>query len=299
MQMAGLTKFCALWLLPLWLSAQEEHVHNVPEKLGTVSFPISCSPAAQPMFNRGIALLHSFAYKPAEDTFRGMSKQEPVCAIAHWGVAMAQFHQLWDPPLTPESTSVLRSELEQAQRIGTSSDRERRLIDALALMYNGQDSSPYRVRVSNYQRAVCAIADGGRDDAEVKVSCALSLLASASPQDKSHGNQKQAAEMLEPLFRALPDHPGIPHYLIHAYDNAELAARGLPAARVYSRIAPSAPHALHMPSHIFTRLGLWEESVASNKAARQAAHEGTIRAKNCMLWITWSTPICSSNVRQR
>jgi tetratricopeptide (TPR) repeat protein len=264
-----------LWLctLPFWLSAQEEHNHAAPEKLGSVSFPISCSPLVRAEFNRGIALLHSFAYKTAEDSFRAVAEHDRACAMAHWGVAMAQFHQLWDPPLTPQTLLVLQREVAQARTIGTSTKRERDLIDALALIYRSQDTVPYQARVANYRQAVCAIAAGERQDVEAQVFCALALLSSASPQDKSHRNQKSAAELLEPLFRALPDHPGIPHYLIHAYDNAELAPRGVAAAKVYSNVAPSAPHALHMPSHIFTRLGLWDDSIASNRAARKAARE--------------------------
>lgn len=264
------------WLLctaPFCLSAQDEHSHVAPEKLGSVSFPISCSLAVQPEFNRGIALLHSFAYKPAEDAFRHVAEQDPACAMAHWGAAMAQFHQLWDPPLTPEALSVFRRESEQARAIGASTERERQFIAALSLIYASQDSVPYQTRAANHQRALCAIAAGERKDVEGTVFCALALLSTASPKDKSHRNQKSAAELLQPLFHTVPDHPGIAHYLIHAYDNSELAPRGLAAAQTYSKIAPSAPHALHMPSHIFTRLGLWDESIVSNRAAKKAAHE--------------------------
>jgi len=193
--------------------------------------------------------------------------------MAHWGIAMTYFHQLWDPPLSAAAISIAQREIQQAQKIGAGSDRERRFVNALGLIYQGADTIPYRTRALNYERAMSDLAAENLKDAEAQVFYALALLANASPTDKVHTNQKEAADLLEPLYRAYPQHPGIPHYLIHAYDNAELAPRGLSAARAYSKIAPSAPHALHMPSHIFTRLGLWEDSIASNLAAKEAAHQ--------------------------
>jgi hypothetical protein len=185
---------------------------------------------------------------------------------------MAYFHQLWDPPIAPATTSIAQKEIQRAQQIGAGSERERQFIHALGLLYQDAATVPYRMRALNYERAMSDLASANRKDIEAQVFYALALLANASPADKTHAKQKQAADLLEPLDRTYPQHPGIPHYLIHAYDNAELASRGLPAARAYSQIAPSAPHALHMPSHIFTRLGLWEDSIASNLAARDAAH---------------------------
>jgi tetratricopeptide (TPR) repeat protein len=193
--------------------------------------------------------------------------------MANWGVAMTYFHQLWDPPLSPEAIPIGRAEIQRARAIGSSSGRERQFINALGLVYDADPTVPYAARKSNYERAMGDLAAADKNDSEAQVFYALALLGNASPMDKSHAKQKQAADILEPLYRVQPQHPGIPHYLIHAYDNAELAQRGLPAARAYSKIAPSAPHALHMPSHIFTRLGLWDDSIASNLAARQAAHQ--------------------------
>jgi hypothetical protein len=262
-----------LLILSLPLSAQEEHSHSAPEKLGAVSFPISCVPAVQQQFNRGVALLHSFAYDAAESTFRDVAMRDPRCAMAHWGVAMTHFHQLWEPPLPPATISIANEEIQRARAVGADSERERKFVDALGLIYGDSATIPYGTRASNYERAMSDLAADNGQDTEAQVFYALALLANASPMDKSHAKQKRAADLLEPLYRVYPRHPGIPHYLIHAYDNAELAPRGLLAARAYSEIAPSAPHALHMPSHIFTRLGLWEDSIASNLAARKAAHE--------------------------
>jgi tetratricopeptide (TPR) repeat protein len=264
--------FLLLLSLATFAGAQEMHHHGVPEKLGSVHFPISCAPRLQDQFDRAVALLHSFAYSAAQMEFRSILKADPQCAMAHWGIAMTYFHQLWEPPIAPGRVASGRNEIQQARRIGTSSARERRFIEALNLVYEGAPAVPYSERVANYERAMKNIAINGRGDLETQVFYALALLASTSPGDKSHVKQKQAAELLEPLFRMAPQHPGIPHYLIHAYDNAELAPKGIVAARAYAQIAPSAPHALHMPSHIFTRLGLWEDSIKANLASREAAH---------------------------
>jgi tetratricopeptide (TPR) repeat protein len=253
--------------------AQETHNHPVPEKLGEVSFPISCAPAAQGPFNRGVALLHSFAYAAAENAFRHVAELDPKCAMAHWGIAMTYFHQLWEPPIESTKISIAQKEIQQAQQIGTRSERERQFISALGLVYQDAATVPYATRALKYEHAMRGLASENRKDVEAQVFYALALLANASPADKTHARQKQAADLLEPLDRTYPEHPGIPHYLIHAYDNAELAPKGLRAARAYSEVAPSAPHALHMPSHIFTRLGLWEDSITSNLASREAARQ--------------------------
>jgi tetratricopeptide (TPR) repeat protein len=262
-----------LFLLPSAAAQPESHSHGTPEKLGEISFPISCTPAVEQQFNRGVALLHSFAYTAAETTFHDVAKLDPQCAMAHWGMAMTYFHQLWDPPIAAATIPIAQREIQRAQQIGAHSERERQFIAALGLIYQDSATVPYQSRVLNYEHAMNSLASQNKKDVEAQVFYALALLANASPADKTHAKQKQAADLLEPLYRANPRHPGIPHYLIHACDNAELAARGLPAARAYSRIAPSAPHALHMPTHIFTRLGLWDDSITSNLAAEEAAHQ--------------------------
>src|SRR5262249_8238233 len=189
----------------------------------------------------------------------------------HWGMAMTHFHQLWEPPLPASEIPPAKNEIREAERLSSGSERERKLIAAVGTLLDDSGNAPYSTRATQYLDAMHALAKDERASLEVQVFYALALLATASPADKRHANQKQAADLLEPLYRIHPQHPGIPHYLIHAYDNAELASRGLPAANAYANIAPSAPHALHMPSHIFTRLGMWDGSIASNLRAREAA----------------------------
>jgi tetratricopeptide (TPR) repeat protein len=253
-------------------AAQETHNHPAPEKLGTVSFPISCKPAVQHEFDRAVALLHSFTYKDADEGFHRVLQQDPHCAIAHWGSAMTHYHQLWDLPPSAPDADAARNEIE-ASALLEASERERGFIQAISLVFKDPATTLYSTRALNYEAAMQKLAMANPNDVETQVFYALTLVSNASPADKEHRKQKQAADILEPLFHRYPDHPGIPHYLIHAYDNQELASRGLSAARVYAGIAPSAPHALHMPSHIFTRLGLWNDSIASNLAARNAARD--------------------------
>ena len=256
----------------LMLSPQE-HDHPAPEKLGTVSFRTSCKPEVQRHFERAVALLQSFSYKAADEAFQQVAAQDPGCAIAHWGSAMTHYHQLWDLPPSPRDTAAAVQELDLADKAERASERERGFIRAARLAFQDAATVPYATRALNYEEAMRQLAAAYPIDVETKVFYALALISNASPADKEHRKQKVAAGLLEPLFQTFPDHPGVPHYLIHACDNQEMAARGLVAARVYAGIAPSAPHALHMPSHIFTRLGLWDDSIRSNLAARNAAQK--------------------------
>ncbi len=269
----ALPVFALPFVVAATAGAQEMHDHPAPEKLGAVSFPVSCKAETQREFNRSVALLHSFAYTAAEQAFRGVTAQDPHCAMAHWGIAMTHFHQLWEPHLAPAAIPSGQQEMAEAARIGADTEREQKFIAALGLIFNDADAIAYSARAAKYEKAMGDLAAADQGDVEAQVFYALALISNASPSDKTHAKQKQAADLLEPLYRKYPDHPGIPHYLIHAYDNAELAPRGLAAARAYSKIAPSAPHALHMPSHIFTRLGLWDDSIASNLAAKNAAEK--------------------------
>jgi tetratricopeptide (TPR) repeat protein len=253
------------------LAAQESHNHGVPEKLGKVSFPISCSPSVQADFNRGIALLHSFAYVPANAAFQKVAAEDPKCAMAHWAIAMTLFHPLWDL-LPANSVPIATQEIAAAQRIGSSDPREKTYIHAYSRLLEDPGTA-FALRNQQYEQAMRDLAHQNPSDSEAQVFYALALLSNAAPTDKTHTRQKQALAILEPLDRTYPDHPGITHYIIHASDSSELAPRGLAAARKYAQVAPSAPHALHMPSHIFTRLGLWQDSISSNLAAAQAAHD--------------------------
>jgi tetratricopeptide (TPR) repeat protein len=251
---------------------EEHHSHPAPEKLGSVNFATSCAATAKSAFERALALLHSFAYSASEQAFHDVADQDPGCAIAHWGMAMTHYHQLWEPPAGDE----LRQGAEQIRNavdIRAGSLRERQFIAALATYYRDSEHAAPAVRAERYASAMAEVARDNSGDAEAQIFYALALIATAPPTDTTHSNQKRAAAILEPIYRLQPQHPGLAHYLIHAYDSAELAPQGLAAARAYSKIAPSAPHALHMPSHIFTRLGLWDDSIASNRAARAAAHE--------------------------
>ena len=250
--------------------SQETHDHPPPEILGTVSFQTSCAPQVGPLFGRAVALLHSFAYSAARRAFQEVSAADPTCAMAHWGIAMSYYQQLWSPPGSADLNQGW-SELQQALALNNGSPRERQYIEAAAAFFRDADQVPHATRAKAYAAAMGELAHSNPQDTEAQVFYALSLLATASPEDRLHANQKRAAALLEPVYKAQPDHPGVAHYLIHAYDSAELAPRGLPAARAYSKIAPSVPHALHMPSHIYTRLGLWDDSIASNRAARAAA----------------------------
>ncbi|MET0231667.1 MAG: hypothetical protein ABW186_12105 [Rhodanobacteraceae bacterium] len=268
--------------------AHEEHSHPVPEKLGRVTFATTCNASVQGWFERGVALLHSFAYAAADRQFRDVAAADPDCAIAHWGVALALYHQLWDAP-GPADIANGAAELALAQKLGAKSDRERAFIDAASAFFS-DPNTPHAQRAKAYEIAMAGVAKEYPADTEAQVFYALALVSTAPLTDRTHANQKHAADILEPLHARYPEHPGITHYLIHAYDSAELAPRGLEAARAYSKIAPSAPHALHMPSHIFTRLGAWDESIASNSAARAAAQaEGDVgEALHAMDYLTYA-----------
>lgn len=260
-------------LSPAALATDGEHTHShpAPEKLGRVTFPTSCGPKVQAAFQRGVALLHSFAYTEAEKAMRAVAAQDERCAIAHWGIAMSLYHQLWDTP-AGDALHEGAAQVKQAMALHAGTPRERAFIEALNAYYTDADNVAADVRAERYASAMAKVAHDNPNDVEAQVFYALSLIATASPSDRTHANLKKAGAILEPIYRATPDHPGLAHYIIHAYDTPDLAPRGLAAARAYAQIAPSVPHALHMPSHIFTRLGYWSDSIASNLAARKAAH---------------------------
>jgi hypothetical protein len=257
-------------LAPLAAAAHDEPQGPAGEKLGRVDFPISCNAAAQQRFNPAVAMLHSFWYEEAAKAFAGVAEADPDCAMAYWGVAMSQWYPLWYPP-SPVAFKAGSEAVAKAQAIGGKTPRERDYIAAIAGFYRDSDKLDHRARSLVYERAMAELHARYPDDREGAVFYALALDTTAPPTDKSYANQKKAAAILEPIFVEEPNHPGVAHYLIHSYDSAPLAEQGLPAARSYAGIAPSVPHALHMPSHIFTRVGSWQESIESNRASAAAS----------------------------
>jgi len=242
-----------------------------PEKLGEVNFPVSCNAAAQKEFNRAMALFHSFWFDPAKKSFTRVLELDTRCAMAQWGIAFMSMGNPFAWPANPNAMKAAAAAAAEAQRIGANSERERHYITALGVFLKDWDSVDHRTRMVAFEKAMEGVARRHPQDIEAQILYALVVDATALPTDKTFANQLKAAEILEPLFLKYPNHPGVPHYLIHTYDYAELAHKGLPAARVYAGIAPSVPHALHMPSHIFSRVGLWGELVEGNRASYRAA----------------------------
>ncbi len=265
--------FGAVLLAAPALRADHDHDHAT-ESLGKVHFPVSCQAAQQPAFDRGVALMHSFGYERAEGAFNEILAQDPKCAMAYWGIAMANFHQIWGPSSEAEFTRG-RAAAEKAAQFPPPSPREGDLIHAIGTFYLEAQPRPHPERVAAYADAMAGVAARYPDDREVQILHALSILGLAynSPPDKTYAKQKQAAEILNRLLPLEPEHPGIAHYMIHSFDYPELAPLALEAARAYAKIAPGAPHALHMPSHIFTRLGLWQESIDSNIASAETGRK--------------------------
>ena len=239
------------------------HHHDPNEQLGKVSFPISCAPDSQKAFERGVALMHSFEYEEAEEQFVEITKSDPSCAMAHWGVAMSLFHQIWERP-QPDTLKRGHDEMVMAQKLDAKTERERGYIAALAVFYSDPTSTDYLKRASAYSAAMGKLYQQYPNDPEAGAFYALSLLASRPPDDPSLANAKKAVAILIPLFQKDPEHPGLAHYIIHACDNPQMAQTGLAAARAYAGIASSSAHAVHMPSHIFARLGLWQEDIQAN-----------------------------------
>jgi hypothetical protein len=257
------------------LLAQEEHHHHGPgpadaEEIGTVHFPTSCAPAVEKDFTRGLALLHSFGYEEARRSFEAVAKADPACGMAWWGIAMTWWHPIWAPP-APEELAAGKAAAKRAEELGAQTDRERGYIAAIGAFYRDSERSPHGARAAAYAKAIEDLARRFPDDHDATIFHALALLATAPPSDTTYANQKKAAGILNALLPLEPKHPGIAHYMIHSFDYPELAAEALTVARAYAKIAPSSPHALHMPSHIFTRLGLWGESIASNLASADTA----------------------------
>ncbi len=248
------------------------HEDVTPEQLGTVHFPTSCVIQVQAQFERGVALLHSFWYEEAEKQFDQVVQEDPRCAMAHWGVALSIWHQLWNHPDRKTIKKGL-AEVRKAERLHSTNDRERGYISAIDAFYGGSKRRDFHDRAGAYTKVMETNYQRHPEDREGAAFYALALLASAPDRDTTFANQKKAGAILEALFAEEPNHPGIAHYIIHSYDSPQLAELGLPAARAYAKIAPAAPHALHMPSHIFARLGLWQDDIDCNLASIAATRK--------------------------
>jgi len=251
--------------------AQNEHAdHAAGENLGAVHFPISCSPGAQRQFDRAVAMLHSFYYPETIKAFTAIATAEPSCAMAYWGIAISQRPNPLVAPFPPEVLQPGLAAIEKARAAHATTRRERDWIDALAVFFQDYDTVDQKTRTTEYEAAMARLHETYPRDTEASVFYALALNEAVDLMDKSYSRQLKAAAILEGLQRQLPDHPGIPHYLIHSYDYAPIAAKGLPAARRYAGLAPSSPHALHMPSHIFSTLGMWQDAIRSDLASVDA-----------------------------
>jgi len=242
------------------------------EQLGKVNFETSCSPEAQKLFNRAMLYQHSFWYRASQKTFEEVLKNDPECGIAYWGTALSL---LWNPHVTPPAKNLAEgaAAIAKAKHVGAKSRRERDYIEALAAMYADHEKVDHRTRLQAYAKAMEQLAGLYAGDDEAQIHYALALNTSALPSDKTYANQLKGGALLEPIFKRQPDHPGVAHYLIHLYDYPPIAEKGLEAARRYAQIAPAASHAQHMPSHIFTRLGYWDDSITSNVESARVAKE--------------------------
>src|SRR6266852_1075734 len=241
-------------------------------KLGTVHFETSCKPEAQKLFDGGMLYQHSFWYRASQQAFGDVLKADPECGIAYWGIALSL---LWNPHVAAPAKNLVEgaAAIAKGKSVGAKTERERDYLDALAVMYADHEKVDHRTRIQAYAKAMEQLAQRYPSDDEAQIHYALALNTSASPADKTYANQLKGAAILEPIFKRQPQHPGVAHYLIHLYDAPPIAEKGLDAARRYAKIAPGAAHAQHMPSHIFTRVGYWQESIASNIVSQRVAKE--------------------------
>jgi len=266
--------FLAAALFPFALLAHEhDHGHQVDlGNIGKAHLTTSCNAAAQKEIDRGVALIHSFWYAEAEKSFRRAADADAQCGMAWWGVAMSNLHPIWAPP-TPIELKAGAEAAAKATATGAKTDRERAYIAAINTYYMDADKLDHRTRMAAYEKAMDGVAAANPDDHEAAIFHALSILGTVDAKDKTYASQKRAGEILNRILPLEPNHPGVAHYIIHSFDYPALAPMALTAARTYAKLAPGSPHALHMPSHIFTRLGLWDESISSNLASAQKARE--------------------------
>jgi hypothetical protein len=255
------------------LAAQDPHAGHGADRLGTVTFTHTCSSEVGPQITRGVALLHSFWFDEAIRAFDGVATRDPSCGISQWGVALATWGNVLGAGPQPAGIESALKALEKGRSMGTKSQREKGYLEAVAAFYTGAPQADARTRKLAYETAMATLSAKYPDDHEATIFYAMALSGTQSPADKTYANLLKAANLLDPLFAKMPDHPGLAHYIIHAYDVPPLAPRALEAARAYAKIAPDAPHALHMPSHTFTRLGFWDESIETNIASAAAARK--------------------------
>ena len=260
----------ALFALPVRPGARADAGPAAAKASGEVNFQISCGPAVQKTFKEAVWTLHSFWYPEALKGFTAVTEAEPGCAMGYWGIAMSHWYPLWYPP-GPAALKAGAEAVEKAVAAGPKTEREKDYIAAIAAFYRDSDKLDHRTRAVAYEKAMEQVYLRYPEDREAAVFYGLALNASALPTDKTYANQRKAAEILNKVWAEQPNHPGVVHYLIHSDNSAQFAAAGLDAAICYSKIAPDVPHALHMPSHIFTRLGMWQQSIDSNRAAHAAA----------------------------
>jgi hypothetical protein len=270
--------FLLCWGALGWAEPAGAHGEGA-QKLGAVSFPTSCTAAAQAQFEHGVALLHSFWFTEADKAFQAAAQSDPSCGMAHWGAAVTALgNPLGGPPM-PRGLETGAAAAARAEAVSAKTARERDWIAAIAVFYKDHGTIEHRTRAAAYEQAMASLAQRYPDDREASIFYALALNVTLDPADKTYAHQLKAAAILERVFAEQPEHPGAAHYLIHSYDFPPIASKGLPAARRYASIAPSAPHALHMPSHIFTRLGYWQESIDTNRRSAEAAKDELRQAK--------------------
>jgi len=269
-----------LAFLALPALADDQHQHALSEQeVGAVRFDNSCSPAVAKDFNRSVALLHSFQYEASRQAFEAVAKGDPQCAMAEWGVAMTYYHGLWENSDLASGRVAWQKANQLAQSNRNTTPREKAYIDALGEIYR-EDDKDAAAHARAFEQKFGALQASYPDDSEAAIFHALTLDITAPKTDKTFANQRKCGEILEPIFQKQPNHPGVAHYIIHCYDNPVLAQQGLGAARLYAKIAPISAHAHHMPSHLFTRVGLWNESIESNKRSAEIAAAAESTSKN-------------------
>jgi len=277
MKRALIVAVACLWMAVPAAAQHEHHPAGSPDEVGSdhVRFETSCAAATAAEFNRGVALLHSFWFPQAAAAFEGVLKADPACAMAHWGIALSHWGNPFGGLKTPPQVQRGRTAIDAAQATGTPTPRERAYITAAAALFASSEPGTQRARTVAYEEGMARLTREFPDDMEARIFYALAVNQTAVPSDKTYAQQLKAAGILEPLFREHPSHPGVAHYIIHAYDHPPLAEKALEAARRYASLAPAVPHALHMPSHTFTRVGSWRESIETNRRSAEAARKSS------------------------